>query len=62
MGFGERIATVSIHSCVDAVYPFSVEPVFQQWPVIPTADSAWIPIATSFSVAMDTQTIHTHVE
>ena len=42
--------------------PVSEEPVFQQWPVIPTADSASVPIATSSSVAMDTQTIHALVE
>ena len=42
--------------------PFSEEPVFQQLPVIPTADSAWVLIATSSSVAMDTLTIHALVE
>ena len=42
--------------------PFSEEPVFQQWPVIPTADSAWVPIATSSSVDMDTQNIQALVE
>ena len=42
--------------------PFSEEPLFQQWPDISTADFAWLPIATSSTVAMDTQTICTYVE
>ena len=37
-------------------------PIFAAMPIIPTADSASVPIATSSTVARDTQTIHTHVE
>ena len=41
---------------------FSEEPVFQQWLVIPIADSACVPIATSSSVDMDTPNIQALVE
>ena len=60
MRFGEQIATV--HYSLLLLLLFPEEPALRQWPDIPKNDSLWGTIATSFSAAMDTHNIHTHVE